>query len=297
MSRPPAISRATVVESFVDHDASGHVADAKQGASLILRAFNNGDVDHSVAGQLEITDAFGNIVTALKPTLPVQAHASASRTFNNVARGRLGAFRARWKPEQGSGLIEPEPETKDGVATLTTTRLAVIESMTELSPWHAPFGFNHAYPWDFLVTSAQRAGVLWWRDWSAKWDTVEHKQGMFDWRTPDAQIGRVADLGGNVEILLPFPAAAWSTSARPKVVAKAAGRDSYLQSRLPVAFAPSDLNDFARYAAETVRHYRQFRTTFLRTARCSPFTFRSLTSPCTPTTHCPGSSAIQSTTT
>ncbi len=165
------------------------------------------------------------------------------------------------------------------MATLTTTRLAVIEPMTELSPWHAPFGFNHAYPWDFLVESAQRAGVLWWRDWSAKWDTVEHKQGTFDWRIPDAQIGRVADLGGHVEILLPFPAAAWSTSARPEVVAKAAGRDSYARSFLPMTFAPNDLDDFGRYAAETVRHYRQFRTTSLRRGALLPMYVQVLNEP------------------
>ena len=40
-------------------------------------------------------------------------------------------------------------------------------------------------------------------------------------------------------------------------MAKAAGSDRYLGSRLPLAYAPKDLNDFGRYAAETVRHYRR----------------------------------------
>jgi len=268
----------TPVESFVDIDVPSYVADAKEGASLTLRACNDGDAERTIAGRLDVTDAFGKNVTALTPTLPVAAHASASQTFKNVARGRLGAFRARWKPEPGSGFVEPEPETYDGVATLTTTRLAVIEPL-ELSPGQAPFGFNHAYPWDFLVQSAQRAGVLWWRDWSAKWDTVEPKRGTFDWRIPDAQIGRVADLGGHVEILLPFPSASWSSSARPEVVAKAAGRDGYLRSRLPLAFAPKDLDDFGRYAAETVRHYRQLETTSLRKHALLPMYVQVLNEP------------------
>ena len=110
------------------------------------------------------------------------------------------------------------------------------------------------------MRSAQRAGVVWWRDWSAKWDTVEPKQGSFDWRIPDAQIGRVTNLDGNVEILLPFPSASWSSSSRPEAVAKAAGSDGYLRSRLPMAYAPKDLTDFGRYAAETVLHYCQFIT-------------------------------------
>ncbi len=62
-----------------------------------------------------------------------------------------------------------------------------------------------------------------------------------------------------VEVLLPFPSALWSTTARTAEIAKSAGRDSYLRSRLPVAYAPEDLDDFGRYAAETVRHYRQAR--------------------------------------
>ncbi len=269
----------TSVESYVDMDVPGHITDAKEGASLTLLAYNDGDAERTVAGRLDVTDAFAKTVTALTPMLPVPAHGSASQVFKNTACGRFGAFRARWKPEPGSGFVEPDPETKDGVATLTTTRLAVIDPTAEFRPGHAPFGFNHAYPWDFLVRSAQRAGVVWWRDWSAKWDTVEPKRGTFDWRIPDAQIGRVADLGGHVEILLPFPSASWSTSARPEAVARAAGRDGSLRSRLPMAYAPKDLGDFGRYAAETVRHYRRFKTPSLRQDALFPLYVQVLNEP------------------
>jgi hypothetical protein len=246
----------TPVESFVDMDDSSHVVDAKAGASLTLRAYNDSDRERTVAGRLDVIDAFGETVSASVPTLAVPARAGASQAFKDVARGRLGAFRARWKTEPGAGLVEPDPETRDGVATLTTTRLAVIDPLPERMA-DAPFGFNHAYPWDFLVRSAHRAGVVWWRDWSAKWNTVEPRRGTYDWRIADAQIGRVADLGGHVEVLLPFPSASWSTSARPEVVAQAAGGDGYLRARLPMAYAPAHLDDFGRYAAETVRHYRE----------------------------------------
>ena len=124
--RQPSTTRSTI-ESYVDSGGSGSITDAKEGASLTLRAFNDGDAESIVAGRIDVTDAFGRTVNDFRPKLQVKAHAAGSETFKQGARRRLGAFRARWKPEPGSGFIEPEPETKDGVATLTTTRLAVIE--------------------------------------------------------------------------------------------------------------------------------------------------------------------------
>jgi hypothetical protein len=113
---------------------------------------------------------------------------------------------------------------------------------------------NHAYPWDFLLRLARQAGVAWWRDWSAKWDTVEHAQGRIDFTAVDPQIERVIGRGNAVDVLLPFPSAAWSTTARAGEVDRAAGRSTYLRSRLPLAYAPRDLDDFGRYAATVVRH-------------------------------------------
>jgi len=62
----------TSVESYVDMDVPGQITDAKEGASLTLRAFNDGDAVRTVAGRLDVTDAFGKSVTALRPTLPVE---------------------------------------------------------------------------------------------------------------------------------------------------------------------------------------------------------------------------------
>jgi hypothetical protein len=134
-------------------------------------------------------------------------------------------------------------------------RCAVFEVATN-NATESPLGFNHAFPYDFLVQSARQAGVGWWRDWSAKWQTVEPEKGKFDFSLADAQIQRVALLDSEVEVLLPFPSALWCTAARAEEVAKAAGNNSYLRSRLPVAYAPKDLNDFGRYAAAVARHYK-----------------------------------------
>jgi len=123
----------------------------------------------------------------------------------------------------------------------------------------SPLGFNHAYPWDFLVRLARDAGVLWWRDWSAKWQTVEPEKGKFDFTAADTQIRRVLNLNSKVEVLLPFPSASWSTTARADEVDKAAGQNEYLRARLPCSYMPSDLNDFGAYAAAVARHYEQSR--------------------------------------
>jgi len=88
---------------------------------------------------------------------------------------------------------------------------------------------------------------------------VEQGKGRFDFTRADRQINRVLELDSQVEVLLPFPSASWSTTARMDEVAKAAGRDGYLRSRMPLAYAPTNLHDFGTYAAEAVRHYGQAR--------------------------------------
>ena len=93
-------------------------------------------------------------------------------------------------------------------------------------------------------------------DWSAKWETVEPSPGRFDFSVADAQIRRVLGLEGEVTVLLPFPSATWASTARPEDVAQAAGENSYLRARLPMAFAPKDPADFGRYVSQVARHYR-----------------------------------------
>ena len=67
------------------------------------------------------------------------------------------------------------------------------------------------------------------------------------------------NLNSEVEVLLPFPSASWSTTARADEVEKAAGRNEYLRARLPCSYSPADLNDFGAYAVDVARHYEQSR--------------------------------------
>jgi len=229
------------VESFLEPDGAGGIfTNPADGAAFTVRAFNNTDMPTEVRGQLALTDFFDQRVYTSEPAMKVPTHASGSLAVQTVSPNRMGFFQASWSADTGSNSL----------------RCAIIEPADQRLA-DSPLGFNHAYPWDFLVHLAREAGILWWRDWSAKWQTVEPEKGRFDWTVADQQIHRVLAMNSQVEVLLPFPSTSWSTTARSDEVAKAAGTDGYLRARLPLAYAPKDLSNFGRYAAETVRHYRR----------------------------------------
>lgn len=228
------------IESFVETDAGGNLfRDTVAGATVRVRACNYSNEAHTLRGKLTATDFYDKLVKVESVELALAAGTAAEREIPRVNAGRQGFFRVNWDRgdwEQSlrCAVLEPAPAgLKD-----------------------SPFGFNHAYPWDFLVGHARDAGVVWWRDWSAKWQTVEPQQGEWDFGIADEQIRRVLQLDCQVEVLLPFPSSSWSTSAREEVIRKAAPLRGYLRSRLQVAFAPQNLEDFANYAAEVVRRYR-----------------------------------------
>jgi hypothetical protein len=227
------------VEAFLETSVAGNIfTNVAAGMGVALRAYNDAETAQKVVGNVRATDFFDRPVADLKVVAALPAHASTNLNFANVAAGKAGYFNTVWSMGTNS----------------QTLRCAVIEPAGP-GLKDSPLGFNHAYPWDFLVESARQAGVLWWRDWSAKWAMVEPERGRFEFKAADEQIRRVQQLDSEVEVLLPFPSAKWSTTARPEEVAKAAGDSSYLRERLPVAYAPKDLADFGRYAVQVARRY------------------------------------------
>jgi len=115
---------------------------------------------------------------------------------------------------------------------------------------------NHAYPWQFLLRLAHQAGILWWRDWSVQWRTVQPKpEATFDFSETDIQIDRVLKEGGKALVLFPFPSAEWSTSGDPAQIEKVQPL-AYRRQVMLLACRPKDEQAFARYIAESVRHYR-----------------------------------------
>lgn len=232
------------VECFAETGVSGNTfTNVKAGAAFTVRTFNDTPQSQTVHGDLTITDFFDRKVFAQHVSLNVPGQSAATAQIHEACKDQRGFFLAKW-------------------TTPTTTQQARCAILDPLGGTltDSPFGFNHAYPWDFLVQLARQAGVLWWRDWSAQWQIVEAQRGQFTFAIPDQQIQRVQSLDGEVEVLLPFPSASWSTSARPDEVKKAAGENSYLRQRMPVAYAPKDLNDFGAYAARVVQHYRTGQT-------------------------------------
>jgi hypothetical protein len=228
------------VESFVETASLGNIVTTPaSGLTLAVQAFNNADSEQTVRGTLQVTDFLDAPAFESRPALKLPPHAGGSATLNGVCKGRRGFFRAHWTT----------------AATSQSLRCAIIEPVGE-DVADSPLGFNHAYPWQFLVRLARQAGIVWWRDWSAKWQTVEPEKGRFDWTVADAQIDRVRRLNSEVEVLLPFPSALWNTTAKPELVEQAARSGDYGRAQLQVAFAAKDPRDFGEYAAAVVRHYR-----------------------------------------
>jgi len=241
------------VEPFIETGAMGNIfTNAANGLALKVNAFNDTDRTQVVRAKLQVRDFFDRVVVAEERGFDVPARRRASLTIPRLCQGQQGFFRATWTPY--SSAIAPSQQTEP----VSSLRCAVILPATaDLAD--SPIGFNHAYPWDFLVRLAREAGIVWWRDWSAKWQTVEPVKGKFDFTVADPQIQRVLNLDSQVEVLLPFPSANWSTTARAEEVEKAAGNDTYLRTRLPLSYPPADMNDFGAYAAAVARHYAQSR--------------------------------------
>ena len=79
------------------------------------------------------------------------------------------------------------------------------------------FGMNHAFGWPEMLNLARRAGLLWMRDWSMKWQDVEPVKGQFTFAETDAQVDRILRQDLKVLEVLPFPSSMWSTSAAESV--------------------------------------------------------------------------------
>lgn len=231
------------VESFIETAMPGNTfTKPENGATVTVRAFNDSDHGQTVRGKLTVTDFFDQTAFENESAVTVPAHSSASVPLRGVCKGRQGFFRATW-------AAKTPPQT---------LRMAIIEPAPKEAK-DSPLGFNHAYPWQFVVKLARQAGIVWWRDWSAKWQTCEPEKGRFDWSVADAQIERVLQLDCEVDVMIPFPSALWNSTSDPAKVAKEAGNNSYLRARLPVAFAPKDYDEFGRFAADVVKHYRAAR--------------------------------------
>jgi len=209
------------------------------GLRFKLLAHNNTEKEQTLRGNLEVTDFFDGRALAREPRLRVPLHSGSQTILAGLCQGQYGFFRANWNALGATQSLR--------CAVITPARREAADS---------PLGFNHAYPWNFLVQRARQAGIGWFRDWSAEWQTVEPEKGRFDFAATDNEIKRILDLKCSVDVLLPAPSALWSTSAPAAEVENAQGKSDYVEPG-PLAYAPKNWTNFSNYAAEVARHYRQ----------------------------------------
>lgn len=185
---------------------------------------------------LRLTDFFGNEVW--------HEVVKTKNTEGCVLRPQMGRQR------QLRGFLRLHVRMTCGdVVSEKTMRLAMIPPSEGRD---SRFGVNHAYPWPHLLDLSRKAGLMWVRDWSLKWQEVEPEKGRFSFQEADYQINRPLEHKLKVLALLPFPSSNWSSSAPADV----SGKGGYPKNRERVAYAPRDLGEFENYVARTVEHYR-----------------------------------------
>ena len=234
------------VESFLETAAPGNTfTNARSGLALTLRAFNNTGEARTVRGHFQVTDFFDCVVEKQEPVLTVPAGRDGSLALRGLCRGQQGFFRATWEASDDPAAVQALPEARASVPASdekalptagmpalpvpSSLRCAIITpAVVGLS--NSPFGFNHAYPWDDLVRLAPQAGIVWWRDWSAKWQTVEPEKGQLGFhcgRRPDPPR---AGAGQQRRGAAAVPVRLWSTRPIPRRSTK-----SRRPGRLPAA--------------------------------------------------------------
>jgi len=187
-------------------------------------------------------------VVAEERGFDVPARRRASFTIPDFARGSRVFFRATWTPY--SSATAPAQQT-ESVSSLRCAVIAPAAADLTDSPLASTTPIL-----GFLVRLAREAGIVWCAIGPPNGKRGA-SEGQVRFHSCDLQIQRVLNQDSQVEVLLPFPSANWSTTARADEVDKAAGNDTYLRTRLPLSYPPADMNDFGAYAAAVARHYAQ----------------------------------------
>ncbi|MFN3420656.1 MAG: hypothetical protein ACK40X_02880 [Armatimonadota bacterium] len=235
------------IELTASTDVQGNIfvtESGKPSIALKLHAFADrtggaGRGTRKVMATIVVRDFFDAEVLSRTVSLDIPAGSGVTKIVNLLV-GKFGFYRIHVMTDDKANFCLP-------------LRCAVIKPYRgKDSRW----GMNHAYPWQFLLRLAHQAGILWWRDWSVQWRTVQSKpDAAFDFSETDIQIDRVIDEGGKALILFPFPSTEWSTTGDPAQIEKVQPLP-YRRQVMLLACKPKDEKAFARYIAESVRHYR-----------------------------------------
>ncbi|HIQ21926.1 MAG TPA: hypothetical protein EYH34_11930 [Planctomycetes bacterium] len=228
-------------ESTIHCGAPGYIfTDPAQGLAVTVCFWNGRDGQRTMRGLVTVTDFFDREVYRQPVEADVPPGESRSVELVGLLAGRRGFFRVRWEPDDHRAAFEQ------------SLRCAVIEAYPHDD---SPFGMNHAYPWPFLLKLCRQAGLVWMRDWSAKWHTVEPRPGRWDFSKVDPQIERVRAAGLRPLVLLPFPSTPWCSEAEPTKIAEYATANQYQRRRAVVACLAKDASLFRNYVAQVSRRY------------------------------------------
>ncbi len=222
--------------------ATGNIFTSPEaGLSFDLHLYNDADSEATVTGRVKVTDFLDQEVLARDVALRLPGRSSRVEHFTHLLAGQLGFYRIAWSP------TDHQPPYSQSL------RCALLQPYGEND---SPFGMNHAYPWNFMLDLCRQGGLTWMRDWSAKWNTVEPKQGEWDYSKVDPQIDRIVHSRLNALILLPFPSAAWCSSGDLDLLKRKVGDNKYLLDRAIVACPANDPTLFRQYVAKTAERYR-----------------------------------------
>lgn len=219
-------------------------------ASLKITAYNNAGTPAQAVVRFQVTDFFDEPVDLPAVTLDLQA-ASAGE--------KLLSMPAEW---QGFYRVVAACRI-DQVEERRLLRVAIVPPRTMRE---TVLGVNHAYPTEFLIGVAKKAGVSWYRDWSLKWQHIEPEQGKYQWEVSDPQMNRVVAQDVNLMAMIPFPSADWNSTApdletlkaeSPRYNAGGKGDDQELIPRARWAWAPRDVNQLSGFVTAVVSRYRE----------------------------------------
>jgi len=201
---------------------------------LALFVFNADEKPQTVVFRVKVTDFWFRQEHHVRMTVPLPV-GRYQIPLDTIQLDKPGFYRIR-------GTVEGRPESH-------TLRIAIVPKRTRKD---SIIGVNHARGWPHLIDADVKAGIVWVRDWSLKWQHVEPTKGTFDFALADRIINRPIQHGQRVLGLLPFPSANWSSSAPASV--KAGKR--YPANRQRTWYAPRDIEEFKTYVRTTVAHYK-----------------------------------------
>ena len=175
----PAFATRQPVELGIGTDKPGNVFAWDEPLKFHFTLASAAGEAREAALDLRLTDFFDDEVW--HTTLPAQppsatSHAATMNVSIPASPKLRGFLRLHVKLTSGKTTAE------------RNMRLAVIPTYTLAD---SRFGMNHAFGWPEMLTLCKRAGLVWMRDWSMKWQDVEPEQGQFVYEETDAQVGRL----------------------------------------------------------------------------------------------------------